>query len=300
MDALRERVLDFTDDELLAVYRSERDGYTEEAFKVFEEEIARRGIDPAAAVTAKVRTEVANDLADAAAQNARREDFTPLPLPFSKADALIANAILRDSKVPYLIDKYVDPVAAADATVGALAGEKSATLSAVLFGEHTVVNVAGGMELFVVLVYKSALSTAQELIAEHFDVCPKGNRYIPRRSDIIDRIKSFSLYDLQIFDGAAHESVDVGLSEIERKAIVKLAETLLDESERIEEERGMVVFFYDSLEPMIKKLKKNKSSFTRTEFLAIIEICQIYCDDECYDPALNPVAQSILDFFMGA
>jgi hypothetical protein len=299
MEMLRETALDFTDDRLLDIYRNQRGDYNPEAFKIFTDELARRGIDPDADVAAKVRAEAANDLADAAAQNATREDFAPLPLPFSKTDALIANAILRDSKVPYLIDKYVDPVAAADASVGALAGEKSATLSAILFGEHTVVNIAGDMELFAVLVYKSALSTAQKLIDEHFDVCPKGNRYISRHSDITDRIKSFSLYDLQISDAAAQELIDVDLSQQEKAAVVKLAKTLLKEAETIEEEQGRVVFFYDSLEAIADKLNGGASSLSRTEFLAIIEMCQIYCDDERYDPALNHIAASILDFFLG-
>jgi len=299
MEGLREAVLDFTDERLLDIYRNQRDDYHDDAFKIFADELSRRGIDPGATAAAQERTETACVAADAAVKHLNREDFVPLPYPFSKADVITANAILRDSKVPYIMDKYTDPAAAAASSVGALGGDNSAIVSAVLFGEHLVVDVAGGLELFAALVYKPALTEAQELIDEHFDVCPTGTRYVPRNADVIERIKTFSLYDLKISDGAAHESVDVDLSEKERKAIVKLAETLIDESEKIEEERDMVVFFYDALETIIDKLNSGESSLTRTEFLAIIEICQIYCEDDRYDPVLNNIASSILDFFLG-
>jgi hypothetical protein len=92
------------------------------------------------------------------------------------------------------------------------------------------------------------------------------------------------------------ETVEVEFEAGEKKELVKLAEMLLEEADEVEE-RGRVVFFYDSLEMVIEKLR-GKGGFTRVDFLAIIELCQIYCDDLRYDSALNQTVLSILDFFM--
>ena len=270
MEMLRETVLDFSDDRLLGIYRNERDEYNPEAFKIFEKEVARRGLDPSVVAAAKERTEFAHTVAAAAAANLSRDDLAPLDHPFSKSDTVIANAILRDSKVPYIINKYDVP----DAADGA------------------------GAEMFAVLVYKDALSSAKELIHEQFEAGPNGI-YALRRSDIIDRIKAFNAYDVEISPAAADAAIEVDLQDRARSAIVRLAETLINEADAVEADQGRVVFFYDSLEPLIEKLNRGASSLTRTDFLAIIEICQIYCEDERYDSALNNTAASILDFFLG-
>ena len=288
MDSLREIVLEFTDEKLLDVYRSQRGDYTEEAVRIFEDEIARRGLDPAACTKAKAeeRTEKAAVIANAVAANLKREDFEPLPYPFTKSGVVTANAVLHNSGIPYTIEKRD--------------GESEAYDILIYKGE---VSRSRFSELIAPAPYDSdiltlgALSRACELIEEHFEVGP-GGCYILRQSDIVDRIKSFSLYDIKISERAAQEQIEVGFSEQEKTEIVKLAGALVDEADQIEEERGRVVFFYDSMEPLIERLNSGASTLTRPDFLAIIEICQIYCDDPRYNPVLNQIASSILDFFL--
>jgi len=266
MESLREVLADYSDKQLLDEYYKRLGDYTEEAQKVLEEEIARRNIDMKAA-EADVQKEAAKT-AGVLAPGAvvKREDFCPLELVFSKTDILTANAILRDSKVPYYIE------------------------------ENSETKQAEGLETFKIFVYKDAAPHAVELIEEHFSQGPDG-RYILRDTDIIGRLKSFSFYDITFSPAAASEILDVSFSAGENGALAMLAQALLNEAEQIEEEQQRVVFFYDSLEPLISKLE-GKDGFTRTDFLAILELCQIYCEDERYDPVLNQTVSSILSFFL--
>jgi hypothetical protein len=284
-DSLREIVLEFTDEKLLDACRNRRGDYTEEAVKVFEDEIARRGLDPTA-LKAEERTEKAEAIANAVAANLKREDFEPLPYPFTKSGVVTANAVLHSSNIPYTIEKRDGDTELYDVLI--------------YNGEMPRSRLS---ELLTPAPYDSdiptlgALPRAAELIEEHFEAGPDGC-YALRQSDIVDRIKSFSLYDIKISEKAAMEQVEVGFSEEEKAEIVKLAEALMDEVDSIEEERGRVVFFYDSMEPLIDRLNGGAQALTRPDFLAIIEICQIYCDDPRYNPVLNHIASSILDFFL--
>ncbi|MCL2219419.1 MAG: hypothetical protein FWC23_03490 [Chitinispirillia bacterium] len=288
MELLRESVLDFTDERLLDIYRNQREDYHPDAFVIFGDEMARRGIDPNAKVAAAERTEFAAACADAAARNLNRDDFVPLDHPFAKADAVIANTILHDSKIPYVMVKHdLTHIEQSDSVVDTS-----------VFG---IVPVPTEIEAFNVMVYKDALPAAKELIEEHFEVDKKyyGGFYTLRQTDFIERLKRFNFNDITMSDNAAHEHIDVDLSKEERAAIAVLACMLMDEADAIEDEQCRIVFFYDSLEGIIDKMKSGAPSLTRTEFLAIIEMCQIYCEDERYNPALNNIASSILDFLMG-
>jgi hypothetical protein len=270
MENLREMLADFSDDQLIDEYKKRRGDYTEEAQKILEEEIARRGINMAHAQESQSsQPQQAAKIAEILAPGARvgREDFLQLDLVFAKKDILTANAMLRDSKVPYFVKE---------------SGEK----------DHT-----DGFETFRVCVYKDAIDEAVAIIEEHFCKDAEEGRYVLRESDVIDRLKSFNFYDITFSDAAANEKLDTSFCEQESAALITLAQALVEEAEAIEEEQEKVVFFYDSMEPLISKLK-GKGGFTRTDFLAILEICQIYCDDERYNPILNNTVSSILAFFL--
>jgi len=268
MENLREMLADFSDDQLVDEYNKRRGDYTEEAQKVLLEEITKRGINLEAAQESASSQAAEIEKVLAPGSRVGREDFIPLDLVFAKTDVLIANAMLRDSKVPYFVKE---------------SGEKER---------------ADGLETFKVCVYKDAVNEAAAIIEEHFcESADGGGRYILRESDVINRLKSFSLYDINFSDAAANEKLDASLGEQESDSLITLAEAIIEEAETIEEEQGRVVFFYDSMEPLISKLK-GKGGFTRTDFLAIIEICQIYCEDERYNPVLNQTVSSILSFFL--
>jgi len=292
MNSLMEVILEFTDEKLLDTCRNQRGEYTEEAVRIFEAEIARRGLNPDDAADAgaeaetDARAETAATVACAAAAHLSREDFVPLPHPFTKSGALTADAVLRDSRIPYTIEKREDDPDACDIFVYNGEAPRSRLGELLTPAPYDLDALA-----------LNAVPRAIELIEEHFEAGPDG-RYALRLSDIADRLKSFSLYDIRISDKAALEQIEVGFSDEEKNAIVKLATALIDETDQIEEERGRVVFFYDSMEPLIEKLSGGASTLTRPDFLAIIEICQIYCDDPRYNPLLNQIAASILDFFL--
>jgi len=264
MENLREMLADYSDEQLVDEYNNRRGDYTEEAQKVLEEEIDRRGINTEAVQESKSSQQAAK-IAEVLAPGTRigREDFLPLDLVFSKTDVLTANAMLRDSKVPYYVKES---------------------------GEND-------RETFKVCVYKDAVDDAIAIIEEHFCKSPEEGRYVLRESDIINRLKSFSFYDISFSDAAANEKLDTSFCKQESTGLITLAQALIEEAETIEEEQERVVFFYDSMEPLISKLKEG-NSFTRTDFLAILEICQIYCEDERYDPVLNKTVSSILSFFL--
>ncbi|MDR2578543.1 MAG: hypothetical protein LBC70_07030 [Chitinispirillales bacterium] len=282
MNNLRETVQDFSDEKLLNIYHTMRDEYTEEAFKIFEEEIARRNLDTT--VNANERTEMAIAAAAAAVASLSRDDFHPLECYFSKSDVLIANSILNDSKIPYFIKKQEDAekydiyVYRDEEPPRSRVGE---LLTPAPFIEDQKV--------------MSALGQALSLIHEHFEPGEDG-QYFLRRTDALGRLKSFNINDMKFSERAAREVLDVEFSAQEKKELAKLAELLIDEADSVEE-RGRVVFFYDSLEAVIEKLR-GKGGFTRVDFLVIVELCQVYCDDPRYDAALNQTASSILDFFM--
>jgi len=268
MENLREMLADYSDEQLVDEYNKRRGDYTEEAQKVLEEEIAKRGISLEAAQESKSKRQTAK-IEDVLAPGTRvgREDFVPLHLVFAKKDVLTANAMLRDSKVPYFVE---------------VCDEK---------------DQSAGLETFKVCVYKDAIEEAAAIIEEHFREDTENGKYVLRDSDVINRLKSFSFYDITFSDAIANEKLDTSFCGQESAVLITLAQAIIEEAETIEEEHERVVFFYDSMEPLISKLEKN-SGFTRTDFLAILELCQIYCEDERYNPVLNQTVSSILSFFL--
>jgi len=284
MESLKETLSNYTDKELLDLYNNSRGDYVEEAIRLFDEEIARRGLDPAASgAAARSSVETAVEAAAAPVKNLRRSDFVPFGHPFLKTDVVTADAILRDGNIPYIIEEWREDAAASQ-------------ISAAITGQTAGLDLPSCPAKFDIMVHKDALEKARELLGEHFETGTDGGVCVPRRTDIVDRLKSFSLYDIRMSDAAATEQIATDFSENEKKALIKLAETLLEEADMMEE-HGRVVFFYDSMEPIVDKLKNN-DMLTRTDFLAIIELCQIYCDDARYDRELNQTAASILSFFL--
>ncbi|MDR3012838.1 MAG: hypothetical protein LBU70_06475 [Chitinispirillales bacterium] len=284
---LHETISEFSDEKLLEKY-AERSEYTEEAVKIYEAEIAKRGLDPDAETETEEQAEAATKIGSAMVKTLNRENFESIGRYFSKVDIMTANAILRDSNITYIVEKHKDDDNLYDILVYKNHDVPRSRLGELLFpGLHR-----GDYEVDKAM---NALTLAQTLIEEHFEA-GSDNRHVLRKSDIVDRIKSFSPYDIKLCDKSANEPLDVDFENREKAELIKLAEMLLDETDRIEEETGRIVFFHDSLETLIGKLK-NGGDITRTDFLAILEICQIYCDDPRYNPALNSIAASILDFF---
>lgn len=263
MESLKEALQYYSDEQLLDQYTNHREEYTEEALTVMKDEIVRRGIEEKDAQ--KEMLEKGESIASIPG-NLGKEDFATLEHGFSRADILTAYAILRDSNIVFYIDKP---------------------------------DSEEGQHLYTMHVLKSSFDQARELLGEHFEPGEEGN-YVLRDSDLKTRLKAFSFSDVHISDKAAKEQLEVSFSDEERAEFAQLGERLLREADMIEEEQERVIFFYDSLEEMIEKLKDQKVlKLTRTDLLTILEVCQIYCDDPQFPHVLDGTVASLLSFFYG-
>ncbi|MFW6244497.1 MAG: hypothetical protein ACOC36_01285 [Fibrobacterota bacterium] len=263
VESLRDALRDYSDEQLLDQYFNHREDYTEEALNVMKDEIARRGIDEKD--VQKEMLEKGESIASMPG-NLGKEDFGVLEHGFQRADILTAYAILRDSDIVFYID---NPESEEE------------------------------QPLYKINVLKSSFDQARDLLEEHFVPGEEGN-YVLRDSDLKTRLKAFSFSDVHISDKAAREQLEVSFSEEERAEFAQLGERLLREADTIEEEQERVIFFYDSLEEMIEKLKEQKVlKLTRTDLLTILEVCQIYCDDPQFPHVLDGTVASLLSFFYG-
>lgn len=280
MNALEEKVKLSTDEELLELLAI-IDEYTEEAQAIIRDEVARRDLSGVKKVD-KIEIECVNG---ATIKKYNADDFVALENPFSRVNITIVDSILRESEVPHLI-KIRDP----NQTMVPVPTYKD------VYTQASTLSTDITIETFTVSVHKDFADKARAMIEEHFEVDGNGF-YAPRDNDIIDRLKRFGFNDVRLSPKESEEILEVDFSAQEKESIKKYAKLLLEETDIIEEERGQIVFFYDSLEPLIEKLN-GAGGITRVDFLAIIEVCKLYCEDPRYDGSLNAIAESILDFFL--
>jgi hypothetical protein len=60
-----------------------------------------------------------------------------------------------------------------------------------------------------------------------------------------------------------------------------------------------VVFYYDSLEGLISRLKSDKTQrLSHMDLLASLEVLQIYCDEPGFPPAADGIIDALLGFFL--
>jgi hypothetical protein len=109
-----------------------------------------------------------------------------------------------------------------------------------------------------------------------------------------NQLKSY-FHDIHIAEKEVNELIEVGFSPEEIKVITGYGQRLLTEVDTIEEQR--VVFFYDSVEPLLELLQKNTDKLTRTDLLTILEILQIYCDDPQFPEFMDEAILTLLSFF---
>jgi hypothetical protein len=80
--------------------------------------------------------------------------------------------------------------------------------------------------------------------------------------------------------------------------ISRYGQRLLTEVEDIEQKQQRVVFFYDSIDPLLDALKKKKYKLTPTDLLTVLEILQVYCDDPDFPSSMDDAILSLIDFFV--
>jgi hypothetical protein len=262
---LRERIQGFSDEFLVRQYTAARDEYTPEAIEVMEHELKARNIDPSA------YAENAGD--DHARQGQRtvlsRDDFTAFEHRFERTDLLVAEAVLRDLSIPFLIET-------SDSDAVPLQTEAD--------------------RLYTLFVHKDSAAKAHEALDEHFDKAE--GAYRSKYTDIKDRLRALSWHDVHFSEDELEEEVHISYSEAERTPIAAYAKKLMREADQIEQNQGRVLFYYDNLEGLVERLEENRDACTRAELLALLETLQVYCDDPAFPGHLEPVAEQLMQFAM--
>jgi hypothetical protein len=263
---LRDNIREFDDEFLVDQFTSHRDEYTEEALGIMDEEIRERGLDERIASSLSDSAEAAAT-SDGKAYTA--DQFVALDEPFSRTDLLIAHAMLREENVPFFVD------AAGSSEALPLEAESS---------PHYTIHV-----------HQDHLDQARELIDAHFHKTE--GRYVTRYSGPRDRLKAFGFHEVPFTEAELEEEVDVSFTDSEREAIRGYVIRLMNEADAVEERTGQVLFYYDNLEEVSRRLEKGtEASLSRADLLTILEALQIYCDEQGYPESLDSVADGLLNF----
>ncbi len=262
---LKELLSEYSDQELVRQFTFFRDDYTEQAFELIRQEIEKRSLDPG-----KVKSEIEKTAEDSLKEKLcgyTPEEFTVIGVSFSRSDMLLINAILREHKVPFHIKDTVS-----DPSEGQAAGH------------------------FSLYVHNDSVNQAKDAIAEHFT--SEGDCYKLKHTDTKERLKAFNFHDIHLDEKTAAEQVDVTFSSRETAVVAEFGKRLLDEADEVEQQQQRVLFYYDSIEPLLEKLKRAESKFCRTDFLAILEICQVYCEHQDFPDDTDELLSCLLSFFL--
>ncbi|NLL14977.1 MAG: hypothetical protein GX267_16355 [Fibrobacter sp.] len=261
MELLKETIKDFSDEELINQYLNHRGEYTPEAFSTIEEEVNSRNIDKSL-LEKKPEVEIKRGQL-----SLDSDDFIEFENTFSRSDLMMAISILKEHGILF----YADNPNSVDFI----------PLESEL------------LKRFSIHVHKEHTEKAHQLLDEHFEKV--GSDYLSKYCGTKDQLKSFNFHDIHISEKEAKELIDVEFSSEELEVITNYGQRLLAEVETIEKQR--VVFFYDSVEPLLELLQKNADKLTRTDLLTVLEILQIYCDDPQFPEFMDEAIMTLLSFF---
>lgn len=268
METLKESVRDFTDEYLLEEYFNHSEEYTHEAYSVLKEEFERRNFD-AEKINGFLDKGKGSDTSH---RNYDLKDFTRLENSFSHTDVLLAIAMLRDSGIVFYLDNP-------DST------------------EILPLETEADRQ-FTIHVHNDFIAKAHELLDEHFT--KNDGKYMLKYTGAKERLKAFNFHDLHIDEFKAAELIGVSFTTEEKRVIAHYGRKLLDEADKIESEQERVLFYYDSIEPIIEKLDETAGNkFSRSDLLAILEILQIYCEEQSFPETMNDLIMGILNLFTG-
>ncbi|MBN2188588.1 MAG: hypothetical protein JW699_03960 [Chitinispirillaceae bacterium] len=263
MDELRDTIREFSDEQLRTAFFREKEQYTDAAIEVIRTEMFRRGLseEPDKAIKEE----------RAAAVRLNSEDFVRFDCSFSRMDLTLAAAILRDNGIPFFVD---NPTSSDSIPTEVEAGQN-----------------------FSILVHNASLDKAHALLDEHF---VKSDRsYLLKYTEARERLKAFNFNDIHLTEKVANEELDVGLDAGEKNIIIGLGERLLREAEQIEQKQERVLFYYDSIEPLIGRLQEpERIMLSRNDLLTILEILQVYADDAALPSSMDGAIHQLLAFFL--
>jgi hypothetical protein len=266
MNEIRDTIREFSDEQLRTAFFREKDQYTDAAIEIIRSEMFKRGLS-------EEPDEEAIQEERAAAVRLNSEDFVRFDCSFSRMDLTLAAAILRDNGVPFFVD---NPTSSDSIPTETEAGQS-----------------------YSLLIHKNSLDKAHALLDEHF---VKSDRsYLLKYTEARDRLRAFNFNDIHLTEKVANEVLDVDLDAGEKSIIVALGKRLLQEAEQIEKKQERVLFYYDSIEPLIARLQEaGRTALSRNDLLTIIEILQVYADDPALPPAMDEATHQLLAFFMQA
>jgi hypothetical protein len=270
MDVIHTTIAEFTDEELLNAYFRTRDQYTPEAQVIMAEVMRQRGLSEKDLTDAN--DAAASGVSDAAVRY-EINDFIPFEHTFSATDLLLASAVLHDNSIPFFAD---NPTSSNTFPIETEADRR-----------------------LTIQVQKDFVEKAHELLEEHFS--RDGNRYVLKHEGTRERLRAFNFHDIPVSEHALLEELEVSLTTQEKAVIVALGRRLLKEADLIEKKQDRILFHYDSLELLIKELNEPQSvPLTRNDLLAILEIMQVYVDDEGLPGFMDESIATLLSFFLEA
>jgi hypothetical protein len=267
MSDLRAAIGEFTDQQLLTAYFREKDEYTAEALAVMRDELSKRGLDKAELSG----TSSGSSSEETAPISLNSEDFAPFDHSFSHTDLLLASAVLRDNEVPFFVD--------------------NPTSTDTIPIENEI------EKRYTIHIHKTYTDKAHELLGEHF--ISADSKYLLKYTGARERLRAFNFHDIHLSEQETAEELDVAFTADEKKVITLLGRRLLGEAEAVEKTQERILFYYDAIEPIIERLQEpDRTSLSRNDLLAILEILQIYADDPALPPSMDEAISQLLSFFL--
>jgi hypothetical protein len=259
-EELRQRFGQMPDSVLRDQYANHREEYTDEALAIIKNILSSRGID------------ISDILPDNNAPQRMKykpEDFTALEHGFSQIDILLAQLILRDNNIPFYVE-----IPAAQSTILPIDNEI--------------------LKHYVIHVLRDKAEQARIIIDEHFS--GHDGKYNRKQAQGRDRLRSFSFTETPFGELEIAENVAVEFSAGEKQQIVSYIGRALAEADEIEKKLERGIFYYDNMESLRDHLENAGGQLTRADLLTILEVLQIFCDDEGFPHNLEQVAEAILNF----
>jgi hypothetical protein len=267
MNELRETIRALSDTDLLTAFTEKAGEYTQEALAIIKQEVEGRGLDPSQWSK--------NDSADedeAKIITYKTEDLIEFEHSFSRTDLLLASAILRENAIPFF--------------------PNNPTSSDILPTENEL------ERRYTIRIPKIHADRVHELLDEHF--IKSDNKYLLKYSAARDRLRAFNFHDIHLTENESFEELEVALSTEEKRCVITLGRRLLKEAEAVEKAQDRVLFYYDSIEPLIEVLDAaDTTTLTRNDLLAMLEILQVYIDDPMLPSSMDDAISSLLGFFIG-
>jgi hypothetical protein len=268
MNELREMIAKYRDDELLLQVVLKAAEYTPDALAIMKEEVERRGLD----ISQLSKQESFAGADEPQITTFKSEDFLKFDHSFSRTDLPLASAMLREHGIPFFVDNPTS---------------------------SDTIPIENELEKrFIISIPKAYIDKAHAQLDEHF--IKADNRYLLKFSGARDRLKAFNFHDVHLTEAESYEELEVALSAEEKRCVIDFGRRLLGEAENVEKTQERVLFYYDSIEPLIERLDEpDTGSLSRSDLLAMLEIIQVYVDDPALPASMDEAISTLLGLFIG-